>query len=316
MSDHDCGCDCKKIIVQCGPGSGGVPTPPPTTRYSCINGQCVPDPNGAYASLGACLEACQVTPPPPQTRYSCINGQCVPDPNGAYVSLGACLEACRLTPPPPPQQRCGRVLVIIHNVQVTSDGESGDAEWTLNFNVNGQVQSWTNDVNDEDPPYDIGFTFIVPLPDVASTVRVGIGGTEEDDTSATDALPTLARTHGIGDNWGIGFHSGSASDDEFAYTVSYEIQCVDFTTNAIVSMNELVTRVRRLAEEHESKRKQDRVRELSDSQILTIHLKKLAKKGWLLKQVSGDLLIFEGHGAKGSPMDNFRPLREKQPKAK
>jgi hypothetical protein len=106
MSKHVCGCDCgcKKIIVQCGSGAGE------------------PQPPGA-----------------PPTRYSCVNGQCVPDPNGAYASLGACLEACRTLPPPQPV--CDRVRVTFISLRVTDDGERGDGDWTLNFDVNGIFNS-------------------------------------------------------------------------------------------------------------------------------------------------------------------------------
>src|SRR5512134_3559863 len=101
MSDHDCGCGSKRIVVQCGSGCGSAPPPPPppTTRYSCVNSQCVADPNGAYASFGACLEACRTVPPPP----------------------------------PPPSAFCSSTLVRIDSINVGESGAGPDpganAEW-------------------------------------------------------------------------------------------------------------------------------------------------------------------------------------------
>jgi subtilase family serine protease len=47
-----------------------------------------------------------VTPPPPPPpvaqRYSCVGGQCIPDQNGAFATLADCMANCHWSPPPPP----------------------------------------------------------------------------------------------------------------------------------------------------------------------------------------------------------------------
>jgi len=37
---------------------------PPTTKYSCVNGQCIEDPNGTFGSLADCQAACSPSPQP------------------------------------------------------------------------------------------------------------------------------------------------------------------------------------------------------------------------------------------------------------
>lgn len=44
-------------------------TPPPTTKYSCVNGQCVEDANGQYATLADCQANCGSVSPPPRSNY-------------------------------------------------------------------------------------------------------------------------------------------------------------------------------------------------------------------------------------------------------
>jgi kumamolisin len=53
------------------------------------------------------LSGAQVQPPPP-LKYSCVNGICVVDPNGQYATLAACQAVCgggTAPPPPPPTQQ-------------------------------------------------------------------------------------------------------------------------------------------------------------------------------------------------------------------
>lgn len=272
MSDHDCGCGCKKIIVQCGPGGGEVPTPPP--------------------------------PPPPPTRYSCINGQCVQDPNGAYTSLGACLEACRTVPPPPPPPTfCASALVRIDSINVGVSGAEDDpgaaAEWFLTIVVNGQSRTWVNEDTRDNRNYSIGFDFVVALVNTSSTIRVSSSGYEEDDTSANDDLPAAEQTHGSFDNWGIGgSRQLSGSNSEFSYTINYTVTCLQQTAQSVISREEAIRYVQRRLEAAGAKS------DLSPDELLTIFIRKVSTKGLQLKQIDSGLLLWEGV----SPVHKLAPI--------
>jgi hypothetical protein len=311
MSKHDCGydCGCKKIIVQCGPGAGEPPPPgAPPTRYSCVNGQCVPDPNGAYASLSACLEACRVPPPPPPppTRYSCINGQCVPDPNGTYASLGACVEACRRLPPPQPV--CDRVRVTFISLHVTDDGERGDGDWTLNFDVNGIFNShvFPDDAIDDGQNLDYRIDKFVdaPIDPFTTDLTVRITGLERDGglNFGDDPLTIAERTFPRSDNFGAGrvhtLTSGPTAGDQVGdYEVRIRIDCLNLTTS-VVSLATLRQAALWGLERENRKRARYGLPPLpkDDAILLERSLSYLQKKGWTLKTIHGENFVLEGLG--------------------
>jgi hypothetical protein len=199
--------------------------------------------------------------------------------------------------------------VKVHTLKVNNDGEIGNAEWVVTFDVNGQVQTWTNrNVNDGDPPYQIGLSFSVPLNSSVPALTVRVGGIEEDGGifDPHDPLPSIAKTYTASDTWGMGFHTESASDDEFDYTVSYEIQCAQFTSQALVSRPELIAMVRGRAAKHPSAAMRKRLESASDSEILTLYLRKLRKAGWAIRDLSGDMLLLEGTAVQGQPLRHFR----------
>ena len=261
MCEHDCGCGSKQLIVQCGPGGGEVPTTPP---------------------------------PPPTTRYSCISGQCVADPNGAYASLGACLEACRITPPVPPSSAfCGSALVRIDSISVGVSGAEDDpgaaAEWFLTIVANGQSRTWINKDVRDNRDYSIGFDFVVPLVNTSSTIRVSSSGYEEDDTSPNDDLPAAEQTHGSFDNWGIGgSRQLSGSNSEFTYTINYTVTCLQQSVQSIVSREEAIRSVQERLDSVGAKR------DLSPDELLNIFIRKVSAKGLQLKQIDSGLLRWEG----------------------
>ena len=311
MSKHDCGCDCgcKKLIVQCGPGAGEPPPPTtPPTSYSCVNGQCVPDPNGAYTSLGACLEACRVPPPPPPPapRYSCVNGQCVQDPNGTYASLGACLEACRALPPPQPV--CDRVRVTFISLHVTDDGENGDGDWTLNFDVNGEFNShvFADDSIDDGQnlDYRINKFVDVSIDPFTTDLTVRISGLERDSglNGGDDPLAIAERTFPRSDNFGIGrVHTipsnPTAGDQVGDYEVRIRIDCLNLTTS-VVSLATLRQAALWRLERENTKRERYNLPPLpsDDAALLERSLSYLQKKGWTIKTILGENFIFEGAG--------------------
>lgn len=67
-------------------------TPPPITKYDCINNQCVPSDTGQYTD-STCGGLCN----PPITKYDCINYQCIPSTTGPYTD-STCGGLCN--PPP------------------------------------------------------------------------------------------------------------------------------------------------------------------------------------------------------------------------
>ena len=307
MSKHDCGCDCgcKKIVLQCGPDAG-EPTPPPPTRYSCINGQCVPDPSGSYTSLGACMEACRVPPPPPPTRYSCVNGQCVQDPNGTYASLGACLEACRTLPPPQPV--CDRVRVNFISLRVTDDGENGDGDWTLYFDVNGVLDShvFADDSIDDGQNLDYQINEFVdaPIDRFTTELTVRVTGLERDSglNGGDDPLAVAERTFSRSVNFGIGrVHTipsnPPAGDQVGDYEVRIRIDCLNLTTS-VVSLTTLRQAASWRLERENRKRARYNLPPLptDDAALLGRSLSYLRKKGWTLKTILGENFIFEGVG--------------------
>lgn len=283
MSENDCGCGSKKIIVQCGSGGGGVtpPTPPPppqTTRYSCINGQCVEDPNGAYASLGACLEACRVVPPPP----------------------------------PPPSTFCASALVRIDSINVGVSGADPDpgaaAEWFLTIVVNGLSRTWVNEDTRDNRSYSIGFDFAVSLVNASSTIRVSSSGHEEDDSSQNDDLPAAEQTHGSFDNWGIGgSRQLSGANSEFTYTINYTVTCLQQAIRSIISVQEAIRFVRQRQEAAGAKS------DLGQDELLTFFIRKVSAKGLQLRQIESGLLLWEGASSvhKLAPVI-FPPRRPRQ----
>lgn len=55
-------------------------------RYTCRNGDCIPDPNGEWANLSLCLNGCR-------SRFRCVSGECVLDPTGPFSTLIDCVES-------------------------------------------------------------------------------------------------------------------------------------------------------------------------------------------------------------------------------
>jgi hypothetical protein len=70
-------------------------TPPPdlgcdfNRKWKCVDGACVQDANGAYATQAECQAACAL----PAPKWKCVDGVCVQDANGVYASQSACQAA-------------------------------------------------------------------------------------------------------------------------------------------------------------------------------------------------------------------------------
>ena len=61
----------------------------PEVKFSCINNQCVPDPNGNFNTVNDCLKFCQ--------RFDCdpMSGQCIENGEfGEFSSLSECTNSC------------------------------------------------------------------------------------------------------------------------------------------------------------------------------------------------------------------------------
>ena len=94
LSLEECQAQCKFKCIDgaCAKDSTGVSLIECSTncniKYSCVNNQCVVDPNGALT-----LEQCQSPSQGCILKYSCINGECQQDPNGT-LTYAECVNTC------------------------------------------------------------------------------------------------------------------------------------------------------------------------------------------------------------------------------
>jgi hypothetical protein len=72
----------------------------PDTKFACLNGAaCIPSPTGTFNTITECqLSGCGGGV---QTRYACVDGTCLQNAAGAYASKPECEAACAKVPNPP-----------------------------------------------------------------------------------------------------------------------------------------------------------------------------------------------------------------------
>lgn len=72
-----------------GTGTAGLETPSIPALWRCVNGTCIQDTQGFFASREECEQTCG------GVSYNCVNGQCVEvrGPSGQFANLQACIEA-------------------------------------------------------------------------------------------------------------------------------------------------------------------------------------------------------------------------------
>ncbi|CAK0776287.1 hypothetical protein CCP3SC1_820007 [Gammaproteobacteria bacterium] len=271
MSEHNCSCGCKPVVVQCG-FAGGCDSPlAPTIRYSCIN-----------------------------------DGQCVPDQNGAYPNLAVCQESCRVHPPP--KSVCDKIRVSFVSLTVSDDGDNGNGDWTLQFDVNGLVASYAfpDDAIDDtlNIAYPINQEIIVPIDALTPQLDIRITGVERDGgfNGADDSLVTAERTFGSAENFGIGgvydITSGPSCGDAIGgYSVRARIECLTLTTSVVSIETLREASIWRLEREN-AKRLRLRLPALhiDEAALLDRSIGYLRANGWILKTIYGENFIFEGVG--------------------
>jgi len=195
-------------------------------------------------------------------------------------------------PTPPP---CNGILkVTFQSVKVTKDGGFGDADWRLDFIVNGEVRSLDRDVNEDDPPYSLGYDFIVDVSTPGSNLIVEVGGEEFDWNN--ESLPGDTDLWSSYNNFGIGTHTLYAGDGERSYEVTYRIECSQSRLVAI-SKSQLVNRAEAVWKMRNERRKDRKkpILEFSEPEYLSQCINRLTTKGLQFKQQQNDILYFEGH---------------------
>jgi hypothetical protein len=206
-------------------------------------------------------------------------------------------------PPPddgdPPSSRCDlyQLTIVSMNVSEIDDGFlGGDLEATFTFTVNGESRVFEN----EDLGvgiHSIGITFLVPVPAESSTITLNVSGVEDDEIF-DDTLAGFTQVWGQAQNWGVGAQSGSASDSNITYTLSYTITCARQRVAAVVSRAALLAY-------GQAKAKRREARDVSETTLIGWSIDRLRRGGFELVQASDREYHFRGVG-------NFANLVEKQ----
>jgi hypothetical protein len=177
--------------------------------------------------------------------------------------------------------------VTFHKVDIHEDGEWGNAHWQIYCTVNGQTKVWDSGGENVRSPTSIslGYEFLVSAPSDASTINVQVGGYEVDlgrnsFWDPDDPLPNVSKTYGKSVNWGLGYHQENAIDDEFSYSVHYEISCAETETIA-VSKVQLLQWAKKTGLKDEA-------------DLMRFALRKGRRLGFQFIQQVGDVLYFVG----------------------
>lgn len=196
------------------------------------------------------------------------------------------------------------VRVDFLNLRVSNDAESGDGDWTLVLEANGiqEIKEYPDDYIDDTAgvPYDIGVSINVPIDQFTTELRVKVSGYERDDwfNGSNDYLPVAQRVWTPAQNFGLGqTFDISATNDEAGYSATVRISCAQQST-MLMSRSQLVQAATSRLERKNRKRaelKKPRI-EMNEGEALNQTVRSLERKGWTLRTVNGDDLIFEGHG--------------------
>jgi len=124
----------------------------------------------------------------------------------------------------------------IHVYQSESYGFFGEpgssAEWNITITVDGQSFTQRHDGVKDDSVIVIDREFNVDDIGPHRNLKVEMTGEEIDDTSANDQLPSGAKLIVPSDNWDSGLaYEFSASNDDFSYTVRFDIRESDIGTS-------------------------------------------------------------------------------------
>jgi len=164
------------------------------------------------------------------------------NPAVSSALLGPTTALARPMAMPGGVRECGVVRVTVGDINIIDNAESGDAEWRLFLDVNGDRRDWNKD-GVQDTTYGINYSWDVTLDSDSTSFRFKTGGFEEDNFS-NDSLSTLDFTYDSSNNWGIGNHSETTTGADGDYTLNYTIECVgqryaDLRTSASVNRSSL-----------------------------------------------------------------------------
>lgn len=222
------------------------------------------------------------------------------------------------TTTPSPTTPCSRALVRIDSIHVIKAedfvfwGEPGaNAEWRLTVTVNGQSRTWSNDYVKDGSTFTLGYDFMIDLTNANTTISVKSSGFEEDSSSANDPLPPAEQTHGSADNWGIGAtRQLSGSNNDFHYTLSYTVTCLQQTRLSVISRQDAIATVEQRIASMGVKTK------MRGDQLLTTFINKVSNRGLQLKAIETDLLVWEGAQSIGQlALDVFPSTPERKASA-
>ena len=192
---------------------------------------------------------------------------------------------------PPTVERCDRYRVTIVSMDVTfADDGLGDHTLEASFAilVNGQLRNFKKDLSVG--IHSIGFTYFVDVPADTSVINLTISGTD-DDPLFDDSLPGFTRVLGQSENWGLGFQQESASNEEMAYALNYQITCAQRGTS-VVSRAALLA----YAQEKLKSKKRQMNEELSNTTLLTWGLNRLRRGGFDVLQTTDEHIVISGSG--------------------
>ena len=130
------------------------------------------------------------------------------------------------------------------SLHVTDDGENGNGDWTLNFDVNGVGTSnvFPDDAIDDGQnlDYRIDKFVDVPIDQFTTGLTVRVTGLERDSflNGADDPLTVAEKTFSPAENFGIGgvhtLLSGQTAGNQVGYyELRVRIECLSLTTSAV-----------------------------------------------------------------------------------
>lgn len=117
---------------------------------------------------------------------------------------------------------CTTAHIVIESLHVRAATEPGSyAEWYLTFNVNGQIDRWSDDYVADDKVYAVNRHFDVQL-QPHTKVIISVSGYEHDGTPVNGILPTLEHEVRPDQDWQVG---GVYTVASARYRITYTVTC-------------------------------------------------------------------------------------------
>lgn len=225
--------------------------------------------------------------------------------------------------PETPATQCARAIIRVESLRVENGGSEdffsnlldpadflGEHQWRLTISVADQSRTWRDDRVRDGSNFNLGFSFEVDLPDPATTFTVRATGFE-DQNIIDHALPVAERTHGAGDNFGIGAsHQIQGTNGDFSYSVTYSISCATEAVQSVIRRAAVVDMLSGPLLEHSR-------REVGEDGSLAYFIHHMQTRGLRLRHVEREFLVFEGStSVLQVARQTFRRLRTRDSEAK